>query len=506
MTGRQFLGVINQGTTGTQFVVFDREMPVAEAFTEVDRLIDGHDRVEYDPEDLWTSTLDAVQRGLRRADKDPEDLDGLGLATQRQTTIVWERDTGRPIGNAIGWQDRHTVGGLATLDENAVETIRTRTGLIPDPYFAAPKLTGLLDADEARRRRAESGELLFGTVDSWLVYNLTERHVTDVTNAAQTMLFDIHSRTWDDALLSLFDVPRPMLPDVRPSSDPDGFGRTDPDGVLSAEIPVTGVLGDQQASLVGQAGFDPGDAKVTYGSGNFFLQNTGIDPVQTNNGLLTTIWFQQAGEKPLYALEGPVFTTGAVLERLCDLGFFDDPERITRLSRSVGSPDGVFVVPEFDDFGTAGWGPSGRASLLGVGRSARREHVARAAVESIAFGTRAAVEAAASAADVEHDQLNVDGGAIYDDEFARMQATLIGTPLVRSTVTQTAALGAAVAAGLALGVWESPTRMRELRTDEETFRPEGGEADAVDRRYRDWRNVVDNVRRLQDRQTNENSR
>lgn len=499
MSGQQFIGVINQGTTGTQFVVFDREMPVAEAFTEVERLVDGHDRLEYDPVDLWTSTLDAVQRGLRRAELAPEDLAGLGLATQRQTTVVWERDTGRPVGNAIGWQDRHTVGGIATLTEEEIGTIRDRTGLIPDPYFAAPKLKGLLDADDELRERATAGDLLFGTVDSWLVYNLTGRHVTDVSNAAQTMLFDIREQSWDDELVALFDVPRSMLPAVRPSSDPAGFGRTDPDGVLAADIPVTGVLGDQQASLVGQAGFDPGDAKVSYGSGNFFLQNTGKEPVQAGERLLTTIWFQEAGEEPLYALEGPVFTTGSVLERLGDVGFLDDAERITRLSRSVESSNGAFVVPEFDGFGIRAWGPGGRVSLVGLGRSTRKEHVARAAVERIAFGTRTVVEAAEAAAGTEHESLRVDGGAIYDDEFARLQATLIGTPLVRSTVTQTAALGAAVAAGLALDVWESPAEVRERRTIEETFRPERGDTDAVDRRYRDWRDVVNNLRRLQER-------
>ncbi|AUX08268.1 glycerol kinase [Halalkaliarchaeum desulfuricum] len=496
MSERQFIGVINQGTTGTQFVVFDRVEPVAEAFSAVDRMVDGYDRVEYDPEDLWTSTLDSIQRGLRRADIGPEELAGIGFATQRQTTVVWDRKTGQPVGNAIGWQDRHTAGGIATLDRGEIELIRNRTGLIPDPYFAGPKLKGLLDTDDALRARAHAGGLLFGTVDSWLVYNLTGRHVTDVTNAAQTMLFDIREQKWDDDLLALFDVPRAMLPEVRPSSDPVGFGRTDPDGVLATEIPVTGVLGDQQASLVGQAGFDPGDAKVTYGSGNFFLQNTGDEPVQAGDDLLTTIWFQEAGEDPLYGLEGPVFTTGSILERLGDVGFLDEPERITRLSRSVDSTDGVFVVPEFDGFGSQRWGPGSRISLVGLARHTRREHVARAAVESIAFGTRAAVEAAETATGVEHDRLRVDGGAIYDDEFARMQATLIGIPLVRSAVTQTAALGAAVAAGLALEVWESPTQVREQRTIEETFRPEGSETDAVDRRYRDWRDVVDTVRCL----------
>lgn len=498
MSGDTYIGVIDQGTTGTRFVVVDgRGQPVADAFTRLERRTLRPDRVEYDPDELWGSTVDAIQRGLQRADLDPDALTTIGIANQRQTTVVWERSSGRPLGNALGWQDRRVVEKVAALGRDAVDLIRDRTGLVPDAYFAAPKLQWFLDEHEVvTRARATDGEILFGTVDSWLVYNLTGEHVTDVTNAAQTMLFDIHDRAWDEDLRSLFGVPRAMLPEVRPSSDPHGFGRTDPEGILGSEVPVTGVLGDQQASLVGQGGFSPGDAKVTYGSGNFFLQNTGDEAVSTDSDLLTTIWFQSAGEDPCYGLEGPIFATGSLLEWFEDIGFLEDPERITTLSHRVESSKGVVVAPGFDGLGGPSWGPGVRAALVGLSRHTRPEHLARAAVERIGFGTRATVESAERATGVEHESLIVDGGAVHDDEFARLQATLVGTPLVRSEVPQTTALGAAFAAGLASDIWDSPEEVRALCPARTRFEP-ANDRDDVDRQYRRWCDLVDTVRSLQ---------
>lgn len=493
-----YIGAIDQGTAGTRFVVFDQSgRPAADAFTKLTPQTAESGRVEYDPVELWGSVTDVVHRGLASADIGADDLSALAVANQRQTTIVWERSSSRPVAAALSWQDRRTVDRMASLEPEVVDLIRERTGLIPDPYFAAPKLEWLLEhgGDGSLRERAEAGEVLFGTVDSWLLYHLTGAHVTDVTNAAQTMLFDIEALSWDDDLLDVFGIPREMLPAVRPSSDLEGFGRTDPDGVLAAKIPVTGVLGDQQAALVGQAGFDDGAAKVTYGSGNFFIQNTGTDPVWTDNGLLTTIWFQQAGGDPWYGLEGPVFTTGTTLEWLERIGLLDDPGELARLARAVDSTEGVFVLPAFAGLGAPVWDPMVRAAIVGMSRGTRRRHIVRATVESIAFETRAVIETAEAATGVEHERVLVDGGAVYDDDFGQLQADIVGRTLVRPAVTQTTALGAAFVAGLAIGMWDSMDAVRDAWESGRTIRPETN-AEAVDRRYRIWTAVAECVQTL----------
>lgn len=493
-----YIGAIDQGTSGTRFVVFDQSgRPAADAFTKLTPRVAGSRRVEYDPVELWGSVTDVVHRVLASGTIGADDLSALAVANQRQTTVVWERSTGRPVAAALSWQDRRTADRITSLEPAVVDLIHERTGLIPDPYFAAPKLAWLLEhgGDRSLRERANAGEILFGTVDSWLLYNLTGSHVTDVTNAAQTMLFDIESLAWDDDLLDVFGVPREMLPSVRPSSDPEGFGRTDPDGVLAAEVPVTGVLGDQQAALVGQAGFEDDTAKVTYGSGNFFLQNTGTDPVWTDSGLLTTIWFQQVDGDPWYGLEGPVFTTGTTLEWLDEVGLLDDPGDLARLARAVESPEGVFVLPAFDGLGAPEWNPAIRTAVVGMSRGTRPRHIVRAAVEGIAFQTRGVIEAAEATTGVEHERLLVDGGAIYDDDFGQLQADVVGRPLVRPAVTQTTALGAAFVAGLAIGTWDSVDAIRNAWESGRTIRPET-DADAVDTRYRNWSAVAECVQAL----------
>lgn len=495
-----YIGAIDQGTAGTRFVIVDQSgRPVADAFTKLAPQTAESGQVGYDPLELWGSVTDVVQRGLASATIDPDDLAALAVANQRQTALVWERSTGRPITEAISWQDRRTVDRITALDREAVDLIRERTGLVPDPYFAAPKLEWLLDhgGDGRLRDRGAAGDVLFGTVDSWLLYNLTGVHATDVTNAAQTMLYDIERLAWDRDLLELFGIPRAMLPTVRPSSDPHGFGRTDPDGLLAAELPVTGVLGDQQAALVGQAGFDEGDAKVTYGAGNFFMQNTGTDPLRTDGGLLTTIWFQQEGGDPWYGLEGPVLTTGAILEWLEEIGLLDDPGALARLARRVESTEGVSVLPAFHGLGAPKWYPKVRAAILGMSRGTRRRHIVRATVESIAFETRAVIEAAEAATGVRHDRVLVDGGAVYDDDFAKLQADVIGRALVRPAVSQTTALGAAFVAGLAIGTWETVDAVRDAWESDLTVSPSADSA-AVDRRYERWMAVVDCVQSLHD--------
>lgn len=517
MTGMAHLGALDQGTSGTRFVIFDGDgTPIAEAFTGHQPQTSGADRIEYDPLKLWGCATDAIRRGLAQADLDAAELRALGISSQRQTVLLWDAESGRPCTSALSWRDRRTAAQVEALDEAERRLIRDRTGLEPDAYFAAPSAKWLLDEggksdrksgrvggaaerDSERpetdlRARAERGEVLLGTVDSWLCYNLTGRHVTDVTNAAQTMLFDIHEREWDDELLALFDVPRAALPVVRPSSDPEGFGATDPDGVLNAEVPVTGVMGDQQAALLGRVGCAEGDAKVTYGTGNFFLQNTGAEPVDAGGELLTTIWFQRAGEEPYYGLEGPVFATGAVLEWLRTVGLLEDAAGLDQPECTEG--DGtVYFVPAFGGLGAPDWATDAQGGVFGLHRDTDREDLLRAAVEAIGFGTRAVVEAAENATGVTHERLLVDGGAIQNDEFAQCQADLIDRTLVRSDVTQTTALGAGFAAGLAVGVWDSLGDLERCRPTGRTFTPSGDGVSVADA-YRRWRDVVETVARM----------
>ncbi|WP_336025537.1 FGGY family carbohydrate kinase [Halobellus salinisoli] len=515
MTDETYIGALDQGTSGTRFVVFNTAgESVSAAFTAHHQRATPPDRVEYDPLKLWGCATDAIRRGLARGDVDSEQLRTLGISSQRQTVLLWDAESGRPVTRALSWRDRRTAAQISALDAAEKRLIRERTGLEPDPYFAAPNATWLLDnggepcngversvrgtphhertaGGDSLRERAAAGEVLLGTVDAWLLYNLTGTHATDVTNAAQTMLFDIRKREWDDDLLDLFDVPRAALPTVHASSDPDGFGMTDPDGILNAAIPVTGVMGDQQAALLGRVACADADAKVTYGTGNFFLQNTGTEPVDADGELLTTIWFQRAGEDPQYGLEGPVFATGAVLEWLQEIGLLEDAGGFDQTDRT-GQPGAGQLVPAFGGLGAPDWVPDARGGMFGLHRDVGGEDIVRAAVEAIAFGTRAVVDAAEDATGVEHDRLLVDGGAIQDDVFAQCQADLIDRPLVRSDVTQTAALGACFAAGLAVDIWDDLDDIDACRPTGRTFRPSSDSDVAVDA-YRDWREVVEAV-------------
>lgn len=550
MSAGPYVGALDQGTGGTRFVVFDREgAPVSSAFTAHNTIERGTDRVEYDPLKLWGCATDTIRRALVRADIEADQLRALGVSSQRQTVLAWAEATGRPVTNALSWQDRRTADRVAALDADERRLIRERTGLEPDPYFAAPGVQWLLDnggtqgavggdrgsdgdaggdggdgagahpadgaggargdgagrvrsgdvggeADPTLRDRAAAGEVLVGTADSWLLYNLTGTHATDVTNAAQTMLFDIRAREWDDDLLDLFDVPRAALPAVHPASDPSGFGETDPGGILGAAVPVTGVMGDQQAALLGRVGGDRDDAKVTYGTGNFFLQHTGTEPVDAGTDLLSTVWFQRAGSAPLYALEGPVFATGTLLEWLRSVGFLDRAEGFDQLG-STAVEGSVRVVPGFGGLGAPHWVPDADTAVLGVTRDTDPDAVVRAAVRAIAFATRAVVEAAEAATGAHHDRLLVDGGAIQHDEFAQWQADLLDRRLVRSAVTQTTALGAGFAAGLAAGVWDSLADLDRCRTEGRTFVPTVDSTRASEA-YRRWRAAVESVAALPD--------
>ncbi|WP_423751526.1 glycerol kinase GlpK [Salinirarus marinus] len=482
-----YVGAIDQGTTGTRFVVFDEAgRAVASAYETHEQRYPRPGWVEHDPEELWTNTRAVVGRALDAAEIDPGRLSAIGLTNQRETTVLWETETGTPVSNAIVWQDRRTTERIERLEaEGKSAWIRETTGLEPDAYFSASKLEWLLD-DAAVRERAERGDLSFGTVDSWLLANLTGDHATDVTNASRTMLFDVHDLAWDDALLAEFDVPRAVLPTVRPSVDPDGYGTTDPD-VVGAEIPVTAVIGDQQASLFGHACFDAGDAKNTYGTGSFVLVNTGTDAVASDHGLLTTVAFQRAGDPARYALEGSIFVTGAAVEWLADVNLVADPEETDRLARSVDSTDGVYFVPAFSGLGAPHWNQRARGTLVGLTRGTRREHVVRATLEAVAFRTREVLDAMAADCGRDVTGLRVDGGAARNDALCGIQADALGVPVRRSAQTETTALGAAFAAGLGAGVWESEADLRETWRADRVFDPDPDPSLRFDR----WREAVD---------------
>jgi glycerol kinase len=490
------------GDDRQRFMVFDHGgRVVAEAYERHEQRYPDPGWVEHDPREIWENTQSVTRRALEAAGVDAEALAALGVTNQRETTLVWDAATGEPVYNAIVWQDRRTTDRVEELQAAGTnETIREKTGLEVDAYFSATKLEWILDnADPVgtdrgdgrdARERAADGELLFGTVDSWLVYNLTGAHVTDVTNASRTMLYDIHAGEWDDELLAEFGVPRAMLPEVRPSIDEDCYGRTDADGFLDAEVPVAGALGDQQAALFGQTCFDPGDAKNTYGTGSFFLTNTGTEAVDSDHGLLTTVAYQRSGEAVRYALEGSIFATGAAVEWLEDVDLIEDAGETERLARDVDSTDGVYVVPAFTGLGAPHWDGRARGTVVGMTRGTCREHIVRATLESIAYQTRDVAEAMAADTGVAVEELRVDGGAVKNDFICQLQADVVGVDLVRPEVDETTALGAAYAAGLATGYWDDVDALRENWRVDRRFEPEMAR-ERADRRYGRWREAVE---------------
>jgi len=498
----QYVGAIDQGTTGTRFMVFDRAGSVlGNAYEKHEQIYPEPGWVEHDPVEIWENTKSVIREGLEDAGAAASDLAALGVTNQRETTVVWDAATGDPVYNALVWQDRRTTDRIEELErEGSVEQIRAKTGLEADAYFSATKVEWLLnEADPIKlervrpgdlRERAAAGELRFGTMDSWLIANLTGEHVTDVTNASRTMLYDIHSMAWDEDLLSEFDVPRAMLPEVRPSSDEAVYGYTDPDGFLGAAVPVAGALGDQQAALFGQACFEAGDAKNTYGTGSFFLMNTGEDAVASDHGLLTTVAFRASGEPVQYALEGSIFVTGAAIEWLEDVDLLEDPAESERLARSVDSTDGVYVVPAFTGLGAPHWNGRARGTIVGMTRGTRKAHIVRATLESIGYQTRDVAEAMEADSGIGMTTLRVDGGAVRNNFLCQLQADLLETEIVRPEVDETTALGAAYAAGLAVDYWADRDELRANWRTDRRFEP-AMDPDRADRRYERWGEAVE---------------
>lgn len=482
---------LDQGTTSSRAIVFSREgMAVGKSQQEFPQLFPQPGHVEHDPEAIWQSQLNTARRAIENAGLNSEQIASLGITNQRETTVLWERDTGKPVANAIVWQSRASAGICEELRKGGHEDVfRQKTGLVVDAYFSGTKIKYLLDQNADLKARAERGEILFGTIDSYLAWRLSggRLHITDTSNASRTLLFNIHTIQWDDELLKILDIPRAMLPEIRESSEV--YGKTDP-SIFGTAIPIAGIAGDQQAATFGQGCFQPGQAKNTYGTGCFLLMNTGTQPVTSEHGLLTTVGWKVRGEVT-YCLEGSVFVAGAVVQWLRDgLHFFNDASEIEAMAREVASTDGVYLVPAFVGLGTPYWNADARGTIVGITRGTTRAHIARAALESIAFQTRDVLEAMQQDSGQPLDVLKVDGGATANSLLMQFQADLLGVRVERPVVGETTALGAAYLAGLATGVWESQEDVSENWQLDQDFCP-SGKSTGVNNRYADWQRAIE---------------
>jgi glycerol kinase len=486
----QFILALDQGTTSSRAIVFNHDARiVASAQQEFEQILPALGLVEHDPEAIWATQLETARQAISRAKVAPEQIAAIGVTNQRETTILWERDTGRPVANAIVWQSRASAEICESLKADGLEaTFREKTGLLLDPYFSGTKVKLLLDADSDLRRRAASGEILFGTIDTFLIWRLTSgrRHVTDVSNASRTLMFNIHDCEWDDELLALLEVPRAMLPDVRASSEV--YGECD-EQWFGAAIPIAGDAGDQQAATFGQACFQPGSAKNTYGTGCFVLLNTGDAPKPSENNLLTTIGWR-IGEQTTYCLEGSVFIGGAVVQWLRDgLGLIKSSEEVESLAASVPDSGGVVLVPAFVGLGAPHWDPYARGTIVGMTRATTAAHLARAAVESMALQSRDVLDAMQKDAGMRLAELKVDGGASVNEALLQFQADLIDVVVRRPVVSETTALGAAYLAGLAVGFWQSLDEIESRWALDCEFAPAMPVAQR-EARYNEWQRAV----------------
>ncbi|MEV4542875.1 glycerol kinase GlpK [Micromonospora echinaurantiaca] len=487
MTG-EYVAAIDQGTTSSRCIVFDRAGEIVSvAQREHRQLFPQPGWVEHDAEEIWRNVEQVVREALDAAGTDAAGLAAVGITNQRETTLVWDRATGRPVANAIVWQDTRTGPLLRELEQAyGEELFRTRTGLPLATYFAGPKLRWLLDNVEGLRARAEAGEVLFGTMDSWLIWKLTGRHVTDVTNASRTMLMDLSSLDWDPQLLDAMGVPAAMLPEIRSSAEVYGEAT----GLL-AGVPVASALGDQQAALFGQTCFQPGEAKCTYGTGSFLLLNTGASPVSSAHGLLTTVAYRIDGQPAAYALEGAIAVTGSLVQWLRDnLGLISTAAQVEELAGTVVDNGGCYVVPAFSGLFAPHWRSDARGVITGLTGYITKGHLARAVLEASAWQTREVVDAMNADSDVALRRLRVDGGMTANGLLMQFLADVLDVPVVRSRITETTCLGAAYAAGLAVGFWPDLATLREQWRSDAQWSP-AMTTEHRDRELRNWRKAVE---------------
>jgi glycerol kinase len=463
---------LDQGTTSSRAILFGRDgRPIASAQEEFEQIYPHPGHVEHDPEAIWKTQLDVTKEALSRGKRSPSDVAALGITNQRETTIVWDKGTGKPVANAIVWQSRVTAPICDRLKSEGLEaTFRERTGLVVDAYFSGTKIAHLLETIPGLRARAEKGDVLFGTVDSFLIWRLTggKRHVTDYSNASRTLVYNIHKLDWDDELLRILKIPRAMLPAVQPSSAV--YGETDR-SFFGAALPIASCIGDQQAATFGQACFEPGAAKNTYGTGCFMLMNTGEKPVASKNGLITTIGWGLGG-KVFYCLEGSVFIAGAVVQWLRDgLKMIATAPEIERLAASVTDAGGVFLVPAFVGLGAPHWNQGARGTIVGLTRGTTTGHIARAALDSMAYQTREVLDAMQQDSGTPLKLLKVDGGAAANNLLMQFQSDVLGVDVQRPVVQETTALGAAYLAGLAVGFWKDQEDVRRNWALDRQFQP-----------------------------------
>jgi glycerol kinase len=489
-----FLLALDQGTTSSRAIIFDDDGAiVASAQQEFHQHYPLPGWVEHDPVEIWETQVGVATLALKNAGLGSGDIAAIGIANQRETTVVWERATGRPICNAIVWQDRRTAAVCDRLRADGHEPlIRSKTGLVPDAYFSGTKIAWILDHIPNARKMAEQGRLAFGTIDSWLIWNLTAgaRHLTDCSNASRTMLFNIHTGGWDDELLRILNVPRAILPEIRSSSEV--YSETH-SPAFPVPIPIGGAAGDQQAALFGQMCTGPGMVKNTYGTGCFMLMNTGTTPIASANQLLTTVAWK-IGDKTDYALEGSVFIGGAVVQWLRDgLGIIRSSADVEALAREVEDTEGLYLVPAFSGLGAPHWDPYARGILIGITRGTKAAHIARAALESIAYQSMDLLHCMTADAGISIGELRVDGGATANDTLMQFQADILGVPVARPPVRETTALGAAYLAGLAVGCWKGVDEISHRVPVEKRFLPMMG-TEKVDRLTRGWRRALERSR------------
>jgi glycerol kinase len=493
----EFVGAIDQGTTSTRFMIFDHSGNVKGAHQlEHEQILPQAGWVEHNPVEIWERTTSVVQSALNKTGLGTSDLAALGITNQRETAVVWDRKTGRPLYNAIVWQDTRTDRIASALDRDGRgDVIRRKAGLPPATYFSGGKIQWILENVDGAREAAERGDAIFGNTDTWLLWNLTGGrdggvHVTDPTNASRTMLMDLETLDWDDELLGFFGIPRSMLPEIQPSSNPAAYGVTRANGPLGGEVKITGDLGDQQAATVGQVCFAPGEAKNTYGTGNFMLLNTGTELVRSNAGLLSTVCYKFGDEPVVYALEGSIAVTGSAVQWLRDqLGIISGAAQSESLARQVEDNGGVYFVPAFSGLFAPYWRSDARGAIVGLSRYNTNAHLARATLEAICYQSRDVAEAMEKDSGVHLEVLKVDGGVTANELCMQIQADVLGVPVSRPVVAETTALGAAYAAGLAVGFWKNTDELRSNWNESKRWQPQWSDEQRT-AGYERWKKAV----------------
>lgn len=484
---------IDQGTTSTRAIIFDHDgNPVSSGQLEHDQIFPHAGWVEHDATQIWNNTREVIGQALSKANVTRHSITAVGITNQRETAIIWDRATGKPVYNAIVWQDTRTQAIIDRIADGDTDKFKKKTGLPLATYFSASKIVWMLENVDGVRERAEAGELAFGTPDSWLLWNLTGGpdggvHATDVTNASRTLLMDLETRTWSEEILAELNIPASLMPEIRSSSEVYGTVST---SSLLHEVPIAGILGDQQAATFGQAAFDAGDSKNTYGTGNFLLTNTGTEIVHSANGLITTLAYQLGDDAPRYAIEGSIAVTGSLVQWLRDnLGIISRSDEVETLAASVDDNGGVYFVPAFSGLFAPHWRPDARGAILGLTRFANKGHIARAALEATAFQTSDVVDAANADADVAMTELRVDGGMVANSALMQFQADILNLPIIRPVVAQTTALGAAYAAGLAVNYWSGVDELRTNWQEGERWEPQMAD-DERERLLRNWKKAI----------------